>query len=958
MKKSLVVALFGLLACAGLPGQNCAVGLVDLLTQADVDNFPINYPGCSVIEGHVRIGYLGSPGSDIVNLNGLSGLTAITGDLEIHVNPQLANLDGLSNITSVGGNLSIIANDALGSLGGLSNLTSVGGDLTLDSQPLIADLSGLQNLVSVRSLYLGNLPQLSDLNALAGLTSLDGLLRLYNLPQLSSLGGLQNIQNIGISLELYYLPLIDDLSGFSSLTTTRGIVVVEMPLLTNLNGLSNVTLVPEGSLSFTNNPLLVSLNGPHYPATAGQIFIQNNDALTDLSALANITAAQNAYVLDNDALSSLNGLNQLGILSDGSGEVSLRISGNPALTSLDALESLLSVSIIEISGNASLSDCSVFAVCDHLLNAPTSISVFGNAPGCNTPAEVAAQCGSTPVLAEVHLDLDGDCQADAAEPRAEGVQVRLNGSAQTILAATDAAGQVRFGYLDNGPFALQLPQFPMGLWAVCQEPLVLNPADFADTVKAALLLTPTQQCPELTVDLGLPSFFRTCLTSSQVEVSTRNTGTVTAQGVQTAVVLPPGLEIVSAEPPVASQNGDTYYFNLGDLPPFAEAPVHLTVKTSCDGVTIGQAFCLEASATLENPCPGTQPASFQIKLTAECLNDQTLRFTLKNVGDAPMTSSHTYKIFRNEAEVQSGPFQLAAQQSLDVDLPADGATYRMEAVKLADGTQTAVSLEGCNGLTPGFVTGYWQDQGPLEYDFGCRETIGSFDPNLKSAVPTGVDWDHRIAADRPLQYTIDFQNTGTDTAFRVLLRDQLPAGLDINSFRPLAYSHPCNWSIRGLNTLEVLFSPIALPDQNTDEPASHGFFSFQIMPKPNLPSGTNLYNTASIIFDFNTPVLTNTVWHRIGQLSVAVDEASPASAGWTLWGNPLRDAAVFHAGQTPMGEQRFELYDANGTPVRRERFRGDQYEFRREGLPAGFYFFRIGDVQGRTVSGKIMIADQ
>ncbi|MBK6273625.1 MAG: hypothetical protein IPF58_02550 [Saprospirales bacterium] len=39
---------------------------VTLTRQSEVDSFPINYPGCDVIEGGLTIS-----GNDIVNLNGL-----------------------------------------------------------------------------------------------------------------------------------------------------------------------------------------------------------------------------------------------------------------------------------------------------------------------------------------------------------------------------------------------------------------------------------------------------------------------------------------------------------------------------------------------------------------------------------------------------------------------------------------------------------------------------------------------------------------------------------------------------------------------------------------------------------------------------------------------------------------------------------------------------------------------
>ena len=285
----------------------------------------------------------------------------------------------------------------------------------------------------------------------------------------------------------------------------------------------------------------------------------------------------------------------------------------------------------------------------------------------------------------------------------------------------------------------------------------------------------------------------------------------------------------------------------------------------------------------------------------------------------------------------------------------DGSTYRMEATKYDNGTLTATALENCGGFTPGFITAYWLHDGLRNYDFDCREIRNAYDPNQKTAIPTGVGPEHLLTANRPIQYTIDFQNTGTDTAFRVLLRDILPNHLNVSTFRPGFASHPYHWEIRGGDTLEVLFFPIMLPDSNVNEADSHGWFSFEIAQKPDLPDGTTIENTASIVFDYNPPIVTNTVRHTIGQLTVSVDGPQPAGTHWQVFPNPARYTATFRALDVVAGEKRFELSDALGRVVRTERFDGQAFEFQRGNLPGGLYYFRIVDARGRTFSGKIVL---
>lgn len=134
---------------------------------------------------------------------------------------------------------------------------------------------------------------------------------------------------------------------------------------------------------------------------------------------------------------------------------------------------------------------------------------------------------------------------------------------------------------------------------------------------------------------------------------------------------------------------------------------------------------------------------------------------------------------------------------------------------------------------------------------------GSYDPNEKLArTSTGGDTTYLIDADEWIDYTIHFQNTGTDTAFMVVVTDTLPATLDPASIQVGAASHPYNWTLRDAGTLTFNFPGILLPDSNVNEPASHGFVSFRIKAREPLVPGTTIQNTANIFFDHNPPVIT------------------------------------------------------------------------------------------------------
>ncbi|MBV6655966.1 MAG: VCBS repeat-containing protein, partial [Mameliella sp.] len=139
----------------------------------------------------------------------------------------------------------------------------------------------------------------------------------------------------------------------------------------------------------------------------------------------------------------------------------------------------------------------------------------------------------------------------------------------------------------------------------------------------------------------------------------------------------------------------------------------------------------------------------------------------------------------------------------------------------------------------------------------------AYDPNDKQVYPARGQQppftENYTLFDEPLLYTIRFQNTGTDTAFNVVLRDQLSSHLDWETFVPGSSSHPYEATLYEDGRVEFYFRDILLPDSTTNEPKSHGFVQFEIEALPGLDEQTIIENTAGIYFDFNPPIITNTV---------------------------------------------------------------------------------------------------
>ncbi|HQV01224.1 MAG TPA: hypothetical protein PLO59_08695, partial [Bacteroidia bacterium] len=143
-----------------------------------------------------------------------------------------------------------------------------------------------------------------------------------------------------------------------------------------------------------------------------------------------------------------------------------------------------------------------------------------------------------------------------------------------------------------------------------------------------------------------------------------------------------------------------------------------------------------------------------------------------------------------------------------------------------------------------------------------RIITGSYDPNDITVTPVGFGSAGYVTAYQDLNYQIRFQNTGTDTAFNIVVADTLAMELNRLSVQVLQASHPYRLEIKG-RVLQFHFDNILLPDSGTNHIASNGFIVYRIMQAANNAPGTTIKNTAHIYFDFNAPITTNTVTNTI-----------------------------------------------------------------------------------------------
>jgi len=229
----------------------------------------------------------------------------------------------------------------------------------------------------------------------------------------------------------------------------------------------------------------------------------------------------------------------------------------------------------------------------------------------------------------------------------------------------------------------------------------------------------------------------------------------------------------------------------------------------------------------------------------------------------------------------------------------------------------------------------------------------SWDPNDKSVIPEG----NITPSDSMLVYRIRFQNTGSDTAFTVVVRDTLSDFLDVRTIKMLGASHRNTLSLIGSNIAEVRFDNILLPDSNVNEPGSNGYFTFSINRKKSMPIGAQITNRAGIYFDFNPPVMTNTVTSLLAIPASAKNEVVLGD-GIRIYPNPLskNQSVVRFNTKTDLNGSTLVLRDVLGNVVyTSQTIKNNSATLDRSSLTNGLYFYQVQRGGKTLTTGKLAV---
>ena len=348
--RSAFSTFFLILLLTDFIAAQCPSGNVTLTTQAQVDAFPSNYPGCTHLPGSLIIG----PSTDILNLNSLSNLVEIAGGLSISSNDDLTDISGLNGLSFIGSNISIQFNDSLQSID-LANVSST----------------------NMQYINIGDNPNLETFHAPKFVPSLENYLSIRSNTSLTTLTGLDDLSYIGGALIINdtKVTTFPDLSGIN-------FVGIDIWIANNQNLTGTIDLGHVSSstdmlyINIENNPNLEIFHAPkHIPSLQNYLSIRGNTSLTTLTGLNDLSYIGEALIINDTKVTTfpdLSGINFVGtdiwiannqnlsgtidLSSVGSvNMLYIKIQQNPLLTGLHAPDFVPTLSDnLDISQNTSL----------------------------------------------------------------------------------------------------------------------------------------------------------------------------------------------------------------------------------------------------------------------------------------------------------------------------------------------------------------------------------------------------------------------------------------------------------------------------------------------------------------------------------------------------------------------------------------------------------------------------
>ncbi len=310
--------------------------------------------GVLVEAGSIKIA--DNDNEDFISLAPLQGIERLTGNIGLVItgNKNITTLEGIGSLTV---KALWISETKLANLQGLEDVVVAdSGEVTISDNELLTSLHGLSSVQTLSTLRVIDNDNLPDLQGLEGLNVVSDYLRLRG--EFDSVEGLNELHTVDrlnmLSAE------IETLSALAKLSTL-GDISINGRKLTNLNGLQGIA-VARRVLVWDGGDLFTSLHGLDNLQEVESISILSCPKIVDLDPLSSLTKAQRIVLTDNDELKDIRALSGIEKLEapeereENSSQGYLIVSNNPKLASLEGLHNIVRARRVSIERNHSVVD--------------------------------------------------------------------------------------------------------------------------------------------------------------------------------------------------------------------------------------------------------------------------------------------------------------------------------------------------------------------------------------------------------------------------------------------------------------------------------------------------------------------------------------------------------------------------------------------------------------------------
>jgi len=566
---------------------------------------------------------------------------------------------------------------------------------------------------------------------------------------------------------------------------------------------------------------------------------------------------------------------------------------------------------------------------------------------CFLVSSVTFTTNSGQISGKVTHDINKDCNAESLDPLLNKWLLELTSQTKTYYRSTDQNGEYSFG-LPAGDYTIKL--LPKNeLWQVCNDAIPITLTDGGQLIQD-FVANASVDCPFTKTDISTP-FLRRCFDNTYT-LFYENQGTQVAENAFVEVDFDDDFVFVSTDFLNYAISGQKIVFQVGDLNINENGTIKIVFNLSCETTVLGQTHCVTATAFPNEPCvvPSSWSGS-EISINAECDEDNgKVIFTIINTGTGAMKEPKRFIVTEDDVMKPPTTLQLDILQEETIEFPADGTSYRVITSQDTDyplGKLATLAVEGCGDdgsgqFSTGFVTQFEEADRDIFTDIDCQESISSSDPNDILGMPKGYGSKQYIEKEVNLEYLIRFQNTGTDTAFTVRIKNYIPQSLDLTTIQMGSSSHPYTYQFSQDRELILTFNDILLVDSTENEVASHGFIKYKILPATSLLDEDRIENSAKIYFDYNDPITTNEAFHTIGRDFIL------KSIQWVghkidvkFYPNPTVSDLLIDTGALDYEEIKYTIKNQQGQIVNRGRLVNKSDKISCADLTAGAYIIDV-----------------